>query len=350
MNFEDENSEKILNEIMNDAFWLGFLLEIKRKIKDYNQKEILANFLIFYCSIFCEEILKAKVGKLSGKSNIKESQIHDFRNHNLKYSPYLNSDFTDNIIREMGINFDNYEFDIVMTMNKKFLIDINFNNWELSKKENLDLLNGLVVTPMRWIEILMPSNIYSEIVSIFNNLSEQYITKINELQLYKKSYASSNLFKYSQMNNDEKIYVLYRYSQIKNIISICDIFSDDISYDIGSFHFELQLFLMKCKSIIIELFWNDNKDNKAITNLMNMLLENNKCIPNDFYSINRKCRNNLHYSIYQSLLKNDCELLNIYQNIYLNNILELFDKEINLKFGFFYNLALNVACKCQNKM
>ena len=28
---------KIFNEIMNDAFWLSYILEIKRSITDYNQ-------------------------------------------------------------------------------------------------------------------------------------------------------------------------------------------------------------------------------------------------------------------------------------------------------------------------
>ena len=48
---------KIFNEIMNDAFWLGYILEIKRKITDYSQKEILSSFLIFYSSIFAEETI-----------------------------------------------------------------------------------------------------------------------------------------------------------------------------------------------------------------------------------------------------------------------------------------------------
>ena len=32
---------KITNEIINDAFWLSYILELKRRIDDYNQKEVL---------------------------------------------------------------------------------------------------------------------------------------------------------------------------------------------------------------------------------------------------------------------------------------------------------------------
>ena len=34
---EKDKNFKIVNEIMNDAFWLGYILEIKRNIIDYSQ-------------------------------------------------------------------------------------------------------------------------------------------------------------------------------------------------------------------------------------------------------------------------------------------------------------------------
>lgn len=44
----DDKQLKIVNEILNDAFWLGYILEIKRGITDYSKKEILSSFLIFF--------------------------------------------------------------------------------------------------------------------------------------------------------------------------------------------------------------------------------------------------------------------------------------------------------------
>lgn len=83
---------KIFNEIMNDAFWLGYILEIKRNIADYSQKEILSSFLIFYSSIFAEETIKSNYGGLSGKREITLEDIENFRNYNLKYCPFINSE------------------------------------------------------------------------------------------------------------------------------------------------------------------------------------------------------------------------------------------------------------------
>ena len=38
---EKEQFIKVNNEILNDAFWLGFILEVKRKIADYGVKVLM---------------------------------------------------------------------------------------------------------------------------------------------------------------------------------------------------------------------------------------------------------------------------------------------------------------------
>ena len=84
---DKDKERKIVNEILNDAFWLGYILEIKKNISDYEKKEVLSSFLVFFSSIFVEETIKAKYGGLSGKRKITLKEIEDFRNHNLKYCP-----------------------------------------------------------------------------------------------------------------------------------------------------------------------------------------------------------------------------------------------------------------------
>ena len=61
------------------------------------------------------------------------------------------------------------------------------------------------------------------------------------------------------------------------------------------------------------------------------------------YPINRKCRNNLQYSDYHFLSKKDITILDKYQDLYLNDVLETFDSYIFLKFGIFYNIGLSLA-------
>lgn len=152
----DDKQLKIVNEILNDAFWLGYILEIKRGITDYSKKEILSSFLIFFSSIFVEETVKFNYGTLSGKRKITLKEIEELRNYNLKYSPSTKSLNTNEVIQEMGIDFEHYTFYIILSLNDNNLLDINFRNWNFNKSSNFELLDGIVATPLRWIEIIMP--------------------------------------------------------------------------------------------------------------------------------------------------------------------------------------------------
>lgn len=291
---EKDKVFKIFNEIMNDAFWLGYILEIKRKITDYSQKEILSSFLIFYSSIFAEETIKSNYGGLSGKRDITLEDIENFR------------------------------------------------NWDLNKKENFELYDGLVATPSRWLEILMP-DIYVKILEEMKALSKCFINKITESKINKKSYSSYKLFKKGNINNNEKLYILHRYGLIKTTMFIDNIIKDNISFNIGKLHFDFKNFIMKAKAIIIEMIWNDKKVS-IYNSIIDKIFEKNKRDINDsFYSVNRKCRNNLHYSDYHFLSKKDITILDKYQDLYLNNVLETFDSYIFLKFGIFYNIGLSLA-------
>lgn len=94
----------------------------------------------------------------------------------------------------MEINFNPNVFDIVLYLSKENLLDINFRNWDLNKKEKFELYDGLVATPSRWLEILMP-DIYSVVLEQMKELSKQFIDKISEAKINKKSYSSYKLLK-----------------------------------------------------------------------------------------------------------------------------------------------------------
>lgn len=332
---------KIVNEILNDAFWLGYILEIKRGITDYSKKEILSSFLIFFSSIFVEETVKSNYGILSGKRKITLKEIEELRNYNLKYSPSTKSFNINEVIQEMGIDFEHYTFDIILSLNDNNLLDINFRNWNFNKSSNFELLDGIVATPLRWIEIIMP-DIYIALKETLQNICNIHINKINTCNIYRKSYSSYKLFN-NDINKDDKLYILQRYGLIKTTVFIENTIEDNISFDIGKFHFNFKNYITKAKSIILEMLWNDKKSNKSI-NIINDIFElNKKDISDNFYAINRKCRNNLHYSDYHYISKKDYEILINNQTKYLNNILLVFDEYITYKFGLFYKIGLSLA-------
>lgn len=339
MDYDNAKIEKIANEIINDAFWLGYVLEIKKNISDYKKKEVLSSFLIFFSSIFVEEIMKAKLGRLSGKRNITLKQIEDFRNYNLKYCPSTNSCDTKKTINEMGINLENYVFDIVLSLNNNQLIDINFRNWDYDKKENFELIDGLVATPLKWVEILMP-DIYDKIKEKLSDISSMHLKRILKRNIIKKSYSSFKLFENSKINNIDKLYILQRYGLIKTTLFVDELLKERISFNIGNFEFDSKRFMIKTKAIIIEMLWNDKCSNSSIKILEEIFKENAKEIDDKFYTINRKCRNNLHYCDYHNITKKENDILVKYQDIYINNIMTIFDKNIEYKFTISYHIWL----------
>ncbi|MCI9110686.1 MAG: hypothetical protein HFH47_02595 [Bacilli bacterium] len=324
---------KIVNEILNDIFWLGYILNLKRNINDTYKKEVLGTFLIFYSSIFADEVIKAQFGGLNKKRKITKEEIQKFRTYNLKYHHSEDSSVTQKIIKEMGIDFNNYIFDIVLIMNKNKFLDCNFRNWILEKKERFELIDGIVASPIRWVEILMPE-IYEEFIANQNNLTKMHWDKINVLNINKKSYSSYKLFKNSKITSNEKIYILQRLGLVNNTLLINDILNEKITFNIGPFEFNSENFFIKTKAIIIEIFWNDKRENNSV--LRKLFSLNEKTIDKQFYALNRKCRNNLHYQNYNPINKKEMIIVKHNQEIYLNNVLSLFTSYLTYNFNVSY--------------
>ena len=163
---------------------------------------------------------------MSGKRKITLKEIEELRNYNLKYSPSTKSLNTNEVIEEMGIDFEHYTFDIVLSLNDNDLLDINFRNWNFNKSSNFELLDGIVATPLRWIEIIMPE-IYETIKETLQNICSIHINKINSCNIYRKSYSSYKLFN-NDINKDDKLYILQRYGLIKTIVFIENMIEENI--------------------------------------------------------------------------------------------------------------------------
>lgn len=82
---------------------------------------------------------------------------------------------------------------------------------------------------------------------------------------------------------------------------------------------------IKIKAVIIEMLWNDNKNNN-LPFLNNILMNMPKEVNDSFYIINRKCRNNIHYGFYNEVSMEELINLKIMQEIYLNYVVKEFKK------------------------
>lgn len=233
----------------------------------------------------------------------------------------------------MGIDFENYVFDLNLYVNNDILIDTNFRNWNFNKKEYFELLDGMVATPFRWIEILLPG-LLEKAEKILEDLINKYLNNIDKFKLEKKPYASSKLFNNTNINDNEKVYILQRYGLVKTTLLLNKLIKESIVFNIGDLEINSKHFFTKIKAIIIELFWNDNKKHLSILN--NIFELNNIEIDKNFYTLNRKIRDNIHYNWIANIEEEEYQFVYHYQDIYLKNVIKIFDKHMIIKFNDTY--------------
>ncbi len=337
-----DKTNDIVFEIINDMFWLSYILELKRLVEDYNKKEILSLFLLFFSSIFCGETLKSGYGSMENNKNVTKKEIIDFRNNNLKNCFKITSDTTKSVVGEMGIDLEKYIFDIVLYMSGSTLVDVNVRNWNYDKEDKYKLLECVIATPNAWIDKLMP-NEYGTMIQLMQEPMKMHIDRINNFTIEKKQYSSYKLFSKSIISNDDKLYILQRYGIIQIVLFIDSIFKEDISLHFRQVNIESKKFITKCKAILICMFYEDKIKNKSIKVLDEIFELNKKSIPNEFYKWNRTIRNNIHYNECSILKKEKIVLVQKYQDVYLKNILNVFNDKISLSFGTGYKFGLWAA-------
>lgn len=334
---------KIGFEILNDSFWLGIILTTEDKIKNEMMKALLTDFLLFFSSSFCEELIIYKFGGVKDPNCVSNKQIKELRKRYFKKCPLYNSKTIKPIINEMGIDFENYIFDNVLLFVDNELIDINSRTWSNRNKDNFELYNGIVLSPRRWIKNFHPQlNDFFE--ELRNPYIDEFIKRFSEKQITYKSYSTKKLFD-NNLTYDEKIYILQRIGLLKTTMFFSKIFRNGNFITINeeeNIKVDFDIFLMKVKATLIELLWTDNKKNTLP--FLNIILENYpKDICEGFFPINRKCRDNIHYGYYNELTNNDINILNKYQDTYLKYIVEEFEKKLSLNFGLNYRISLALA-------
>lgn len=333
----DNMKEEIINEICNDFISLTFLIRLKSKINDPLKKELLGELILFFSTIFCTEVINAQLGVKSEERNIDINELKNTRREILKRNPTLNSKKIKEMIKKNGVDFNEFVFDIVLTMSGNELINTNFGIWYYDKKENF--LDGIMCTPRIWTEILL-GNKMNNINSYFDLLCMHMIDELNNYTLEKETYSCNKMFEESNLSEDEKVYVLYRYGLLKNVLIFSDLVDNFIPSEEKVYY--IKKYFVKLKSVIIEMVWNDYQKIK-LELLLDFFKSIENEIPEEFFKINRKCRNNIHYSKVSILSEEEYLLLEKYQNLYLKKLIDKFDYYINIKLDIKHYFLLKLA-------
>lgn len=165
------------------------------------------------------------------------------------------------------------------------------------------------------------------------SLSKRITDNLHQKFLFKRySYSTALIFKNSKLTDAEKYFILYRYNLVKFALIIKDL--QPVSIKISeALSINTDITYRKIKALVIETIYNDmkNMESQKLSILKRIDEKISKNIKNNlFFSINRKLRNNIHYNKRAEISDEDLALLDEYQDVYLNTVLNVFNENISV--------------------
>lgn len=330
-------------ELLNDSFWFAYILKFTEKTNNILIKSYISNFMLFFAPVYANELVAAKLGIINPNTSMTRKELKDIRINNIKLLPTESTKNIKRKMKEMGIDFEHYVFDMtILCDDKKELYDTNFRMWEyrIDNDEKFAKLNNIVNTPLTWTKRFLGEH-YEDLFNTLDSLSDEYVKRLEKFSFNIYSYPSCKLFN-DTISVDEKIYIMQRYGLVKTIMWLQNVFQEKISLEIGDIEFDFERFLLKITAVVIEIIGNDrnNCDYSIIKELQRI---NSKTIDDNFFRINRKIRDNIHYNRINEIKEEEKVLIKKYQDIYLRNLISIFDSKITIKFSIGYRIALALA-------
>lgn len=349
--------KKVVFEVLQDFLFLDCIFSAKRQLLRTEDKMILAKPAFLGLSVFLYELSKNKC-KFNNVVDAKyQPIISKLRTLFLKQVPTINSDIVKDTVKAMGTDLHNCVFDIIVTSDPQGdIYDINFSSFNLEKlvEKDVQLFEELALFPRSISKTLLNEvGDYNLFVDILNNSINKKIAKgYFVYNAERKSYATSLLFKNSiGLSNQEKYYILYRYSLIKAAYLLDDIPEVKLFLQNSSDEYLINTTFsaIKLRAMVICLLGDRGNDfqNKFLKDTL-LIEEINKEVAKvidrpDFYRKNRAIRDNIHYSKTRIISNDDYAFIRNYQKRYFAAVLNVFEKYLFVNFGSKYKMALAIA-------
>lgn len=169
------------------------------------------------------------------------------------------------------------------------------------------------------------------------------------MQPVKYPYPSGILFKNPEPCEQDKILILYHYSYFA-FFNIIDNFIPNFRIETKDFCINISHSLMKLKAMLIEQFGSNikNLDTPMVEKIKREIEDsiNEKAA----FKVNRKLRNNIHYTKIDIISELEWEMVNKFQNEYFDIVLRTFNKYLHFKFGKKYRIIRWIADHTDSKM
>lgn len=349
-----------LEEAANDLFCFIILLEAKRHQNDKTAKYYIALFLKqivpvmeYEFSQLLEQTTKLDKSKFYTSSQMKK-RVEEERQRSLKEAITQSKNLA-TVSESMGLNFEEKTYDIRISLHREQLLQINYENFK-DEIGSLDFWDALFRSPQKLLDaifFILFDNKYT--VDDFIKSMKQSIENLallfdQNFSNTEYAYSAYKLFpKKLNLNTNEKIFILYRYRYVSSIIYIEQAIDRWLNKStLGNEYLRnmFKNFFRKWKAVIIEALHNDLKN----TDLAKMQEKLDTAITNPSgFMLNRKIRNNIHYSKVEKLPKKDILTIDSFQKIYFNVMLQYFQDALFIDIDKQCRTMTAFLLECANK-
>lgn len=356
---EENHQREIAYEVLQDLFTMYMCFNIQSKIKNPFIQELYGYIMVFFYSVFLHELYKANLIDENQYTKIPKSLMNEFRQRFLKKKAEVGKTHLDSIRKEMGIDFDHFMYDIILTVDAKDrskLYSVNLGLWDLERveKEKLELFNSLVRFPEKLIKELFremaDQEVADDLIKIFDTACEAHAAKLDsKMSPVKYPYASAVFFKNPELEEQDKYTVMYYYSYF-SLFGMLDEFVPALKVEGEVININVSYSVMKLKAMLIGTFGD------AIFELKTRIVRSIKKEiedsfgESDVFKLNRRLRNNLHYNSVDKLSDTELERIDIFQRKYMEIVLNTFKENIKFKIGKWYQLVKWIADHTDEKI
>lgn len=345
-------NDTVAKEILRDLLTMYVCFNTQKKVKNPFIQELYGYIMVFFYSVFLHELYQAKLLEENPTADKTKKLVAKFRERFLKKQALLGKPHLDAIREEMGLDFEYFVYDTILTVdkqNKKKLCLINLGVWDLAglEKDKIELFNSVAEVPENLIKELFDSleekDIAENIIKAFDEVCELKAKEIvNKIHPIKYPYASAVFFKNPEPCNQDKYLVLYYYTYF-SLLHMLNEFVPAIRLEVGSLRLDMAYSLMKLKAMLIEAFGQTIKNlDTPVAQEIKQKIEDSFG-KSDVFKLNRRLRNNIHYKNVDILTGPELKQIDAFQSEYIEIILSVFHSKIKFKFGKWYHLIKWVA-------
>lgn len=360
-NREKQNNQDkmVVKEILQDMFAMYVCFNVQSKIKNPYIQEIYGYIMVFFYSVFLHELYAANLIDKNSTTEKAKALINEFRQRFLKRQAILGKPHLEDIRKEMGIDFENFAYDIFLTVDenrKEKLYSINLGIWDLERieKNKLEMFNALAGIPEYLIKKLISESgfkvIADKALKAIDIACESYANEMDEkMNPIKYPYASAVFFKNPEPQEQDKYLVLYYYSYF-SWLNMLDEFIPSLKVEGQAFNLNISYSLMKLKAMFIVAFGEIVL--KLDTPVMRRVKEalETCVVDSEIYRLNRRLRNNIHYKEVDELTNDELKRINEFQRKYIQIVLSIFEGAIKYKIGKRYRLIKWIADHTDSRM